>query len=125
MKLKLSATLLFIWFVSMLLLSALALSVTQEDVQQLIQSSGLVSLRTPVSHIVFEGQGDGSLVPLTDQNFRLNPSDDRAKTGPEEPSLCPTAPSGRDSTSQLWDKGTVPLSRSPTRITTRSLQMIM
>ena len=92
MKLKLSATLLFIWFVSMLLLSALALSVTQEDVQQLIQSSGLVSLRTPVSHIVFKddsvwfSEADGqnriqlskmpSLVPVRETLLNAVQSDD-------------------------------------------------
>ena len=69
MKLKLSATLLFIWFVSMLLLNALALSVTQEDVQQIILSSGLITLRTPVSHVVF--QDDSVWFSDADGNDRI------------------------------------------------------
>ena len=69
MKLKLSATLLFIWFVSMLLLNALALSVTQEDVQQIILSSGLITLRTPVSHVIF--QDDSVWFSDADGNDRI------------------------------------------------------
>ena len=35
-------------------------------------------------------QGDGSLVPLSNQNYHLKPSIDRGMSGTEEPSLRPT-----------------------------------